>query len=207
MRNSDRAKAGFNKLAASIAPSVLPAPSTRCTSSTKRMIFPSAFLHSSNTAPPATKAPMSSVRSATSFRVNGTSPCNILFASPSMTAVFPTPGSPTKQALFLLRRHNIWIMRLISSSLPITGSNLPSSAAFTRSIPYFSNASYVSSAEVDVTFRPPRISSVADATIFLVKPTDSNTSLVDLSMSYRATSKWSNATKESPFDLAAAIAR
>ena len=58
-----------------------------------------------------------------------------------------------------------------------------------------------------MTFRPPRISSVADATIFLVKPTDSNTSLVDLSQSYRATSKWSNETKRSPFDFAAAIAR
>ena len=118
MRNFPLARSGFSKFAASMAPSLLPAPSTRCTSSTKRTIFPSAFSTSSNTArrrssnsprylAPATKAPMSSVRSATSFRVSGTSPCNILFASPSTTAVFPTPGSPIRTGLFFVLRHNI----------------------------------------------------------------------------------------------------
>mmetsp|Transcript_6100 Transcript_6100/g.13553 ORF Transcript_6100/g.13553 Transcript_6100/m.13553 type:complete len:207 (-) Transcript_6100:495-1115(-) len=190
--SSPRANIGLSRLAASIAPSDFPAPRTRCTSSTKRMILPLAFLHSSNTArnlssnsprylAPATKAPMSSVRRATSFNVSGTSPSKIRFANPSTMAVFPVPGSPTKHGLFLVRRQSICMMRRISSSRPITGSSLPSSAALTRSIPYFSNASYDSSADADVTFRPPLISSVALVAIFFESPALSNVSFVVLS--------------------------
>mmetsp|Transcript_99926 Transcript_99926/g.279907 ORF Transcript_99926/g.279907 Transcript_99926/m.279907 type:complete len:213 (+) Transcript_99926:1743-2381(+) len=170
IRSSPRANIGFNKLAASIAPSDFPAPRTRWISSTKSTIFPLAFLTSSKTArsrssnsplylAPATKAPMSSVRRLTPFNVSGTSPSTIRRARPSTIAVFPTPGSPTSTGLFFVRRERIWTTRLISSSLPTTGSSFPSSACLTRSIPYFSSASYCSSALAVVTFRPPRRSS------------------------------------------------
>ena len=55
----------------------------------------------------------------------GTSPAAIRCASPSTTAVLPTPGSPTTIGLFLLRRPRICITRRISSSRPITGSSAP----------------------------------------------------------------------------------
>jgi hypothetical protein len=45
-------------------------------------------------------------------------------------AVLPTPGSPIRTGLFLVRRDSTWIVRRISSSRPITGSSLPSRAAF-----------------------------------------------------------------------------
>ena len=48
--SSPRANIGFKRLAASIAPSVFPAPTNWWISSIKRMIFPSAFLISFKTA-------------------------------------------------------------------------------------------------------------------------------------------------------------
>mmetsp|Transcript_9563 Transcript_9563/g.22329 ORF Transcript_9563/g.22329 Transcript_9563/m.22329 type:complete len:207 (+) Transcript_9563:901-1521(+) len=190
--SSPRASMGLRRLAASIAPSDLPAPSTRWTSSTNSMIFPSACFTSSRTArrrssnsplyfAPATNAPISSVLSDTPCNVTGTSPSSIRLANPSTIAVFPTPGSPTRHGLFLVRRHKIWITRLISSSRPMTGSSLPSSASLTRSMPYFSRASKVSSAEVLVILRLPRILCTVFSTTFFVNPADSSTSFVDLS--------------------------
>ena len=51
------------------------------------------------------------------------------WASPSTTAVLPTPGSPISTGLFLVRRDSTWTTRRISVSRPMTGSILPSRAA------------------------------------------------------------------------------
>mmetsp|Transcript_10908 Transcript_10908/g.13783 ORF Transcript_10908/g.13783 Transcript_10908/m.13783 type:complete len:210 (-) Transcript_10908:399-1028(-) len=206
---------GFNKLAASIAPSVFPAPRTKCTSSTKRMILPFAALHSSRTAfrrssnsplyfAPATSAPISNVRNAIPFNVSGTSPSKMRRARPSTMAVLPTPGSPTRQGLFFVLLDNIWIVLLISSSRPITGSSFPSSAALIRSTPYLERASYDSSALVLVTFLPPLISSSAFMVSFFDSPAFTNSCLTSLS-SYKLMKRWSNATRASPFALAALL--
>mmetsp|Transcript_42594 Transcript_42594/g.93337 ORF Transcript_42594/g.93337 Transcript_42594/m.93337 type:complete len:338 (+) Transcript_42594:406-1419(+) len=152
-RSSPRASTGLSRLAASIAPSALPAPSTKCTSSMKRMIpgggaaatsANTAFSLSSNSPrwlAPATSEPMSRVRSAMFCSPSGTSLARMRCARPSTTAVLPTPGSPTSTGLFFVRRVRIWMTRRISSSRPITGSSFPSAACATKSIPYFSSAS------------------------------------------------------------------
>ena len=46
-------------------------------------------------------------------------------ARPSAIAVLPTPGSPIRTGLFLVRRDSTWMTRRISSSRPMTGSSLP----------------------------------------------------------------------------------
>ena len=51
--------------------------------------------------------------------------------------VDPTPGSPSSTGLFLLRLLSISMVLLISSSLPMTGSSLPSLASSVRSRQYF----------------------------------------------------------------------
>ena len=122
-------------LPASIAPSVLPAPTIKWSSSMKRIILPSLFLTSSRTAfrrssnspryfAPATSAPISSEKIFLSFKPSGTSPRTIRCASPSTTAVLPTPGSPIKTGLFFVLRERIRTTFLISLSRPITGSSL-----------------------------------------------------------------------------------
>ena len=58
-----------------------------------------------------------------------------------MMAVFPTPAGPTSAGLFFVRRLRIWIVRRISSSLPITGSNFPSRAFSVKSCEYFLSVS------------------------------------------------------------------
>src|SRR5258708_5205650 len=70
--------------------------------------------------------------------VSGTSLLTIFWASPSTTAVLPTPGSPTSTGLFLVRRDSTCITRSISFSRPITGSSLPSRAAAVRFRPNWS---------------------------------------------------------------------
>ncbi len=72
------------------------------------------------------------------LRISGTSPAAIFWASPSARAVLPTPGSPMRQGLFLVRRERIWVTRSISRSRPMTGSSSPSRAALVRSLPYLS---------------------------------------------------------------------
>ena len=57
------------------------------------------------------------------FIISGTSLFAILSARPSAIAVFPTPGSPTRQGLFFVRLTRICITLLISSSRPITGQS------------------------------------------------------------------------------------
>ncbi|KFM22760.1 hypothetical protein F751_2951, partial [Auxenochlorella protothecoides] len=121
MRSSPRASSGFIRLAASMAPSVLPAPSTVCSSSTNRMTRPAASCTSFSTAlsrssnsprylAPATSEPMSSEISLTPW-VSGMSPRTMRWARPSTMAVLPTPGSPISTGLFLVRRHSTRMVR------------------------------------------------------------------------------------------------
>ncbi len=168
-RSSPRASAGFIIVLASIAPSAAPAPTTWCSSSMKMITSPSArrissmtaFSRSSNSPrnfEPATIAPMSSASSRLSLMFSGTSPATIFCASPSTTAVLPTPASPMITGLFFVRRFRICMTRLISCSRPITGSSLPSRAYCVRSLLYFSSAPYLLSAVGESTRALPRIS-------------------------------------------------
>ena len=160
--SSPLANIGFNILPASNAPSVFPAPTMVWSSSIKRIICPSLFFTSSNTAfkrssnspryfAPATSAPISNAKIFLSFNPCGTSPRTIRCASPSTTAVFPTPGSPIRTGLFFVFLERIRITFLISLSLPITGSSFWFLAFSTNSCPYFSNVSYVASGLSEVT--------------------------------------------------------
>ena len=81
------------------------------------------------------QAPMSSAISLRFCRLSGTSPETMRWARPSAMAVLPTPGSPIKTGLFLVRRLRTWTTRRISVSRPITGSILPLRASSTRSRP------------------------------------------------------------------------
>ncbi|TYZ57504.1 hypothetical protein PybrP1_004347, partial [[Pythium] brassicae (nom. inval.)] len=167
-RSSPRASIGLSRFAASIAPvPVAPAPRIRCISSINRITLPAlsftslstAFRRSSNSPrylAPATSAPMSRLMT-WQLSDSGTSPITIRCASPSTIAVLPTPGSPISTGLFFVRRERMRITRRISSSRPITGSILPASASCTRFCPYLLSASYVSSALLLLTVRPPRI--------------------------------------------------
>ena len=129
--------------AASTAPSALPAPTMVCSSSRNRMTLPSrrtssssAFTRSSNSPRyfvPATIADRSSESSRLSISSSGTSAAAIFCASPSATAVLPTPGSPMSTGLFFVRRERICTARVISVSRPITGSSCPMRAIAVRS--------------------------------------------------------------------------
>ena len=128
---------------ASTEPSAAPAPTKVCNSSTKRMTlsfciisFIMPFRRASNWPRylvPAISEPKSRDTTRFSKRVSGTSRSTISCARPSTIAVFPTPGSPIKTGLFLVRRLSIWITRSISFARPIIGSSLPSNAIFVRS--------------------------------------------------------------------------
>ena len=142
--SSPRARAGFIRLAASIAPSVLPAPTNVCISSMNKIISPTAeaisfkinFKRSSNSPryfAPAINAPMSSDIRRLFLSDSGTSPLIMRKAKPSAMAVLPTPGSPIKTGLFFVRLDKTCIARRISSSRPIMGSIFPSRAADVRS--------------------------------------------------------------------------
>ena len=150
--SSPLASIGLSILPASSAPSVLPAPTMVCSSSINRIICPSLFFTSSSTAfrrssnsprylAPATSAPISSAKIFLSFSPWGTSPRTILCASPSTTAVLPTPGSPIRTGLFFVFLERIRTTLRISLSLPMTGSSFWALAFSTRSCPYFSNVS------------------------------------------------------------------
>mmetsp|Transcript_62608 Transcript_62608/g.186592 ORF Transcript_62608/g.186592 Transcript_62608/m.186592 type:complete len:307 (+) Transcript_62608:1750-2670(+) len=171
-RSSPLASMGFSRLAASMAPSVFPAPMRRCASSMKRITRPSFSLTSCSTAlrrssnsprylAPLIKAPTSSATTLLAFRASGTSPTTMRCARPSTIAVFPTPGSPMRMGLFFVRRARTWITRRISSSRPMTGSSLPASASVTRSRPYLASASKLASPVVLSTFFDPRQSLMA----------------------------------------------
>ena len=113
--SSPRARAGFSILPASIAPSVLPAPTKVWISSMKIRVLPSSFAKSFNTPfkrssnSPRYFAPaINAAKSKTSRRLlrrdSGTSPLTMRCAKPSTMAVLPTPGSPISTGLFLVRR-------------------------------------------------------------------------------------------------------
>ena len=148
------ASIGFKRLPASAPPSdEPPAPIIVWISSINRirssdfssMAFKTDFKRSSNSPlyeAPASIAPKSRAIILSFLRLSGTSPDTIRCASPSIIAVLPTPGSPIITGLFFERLFKIWIVRLISSSLPITGSSLFCFAASVKSVVYFSNASF-----------------------------------------------------------------
>ena len=146
--NSPLARAGLRRFDASIAPSAFPAPTRLWISSIKSimeswfwLISKSIDFNLSSNSPlnfaPATNAPKSREMSLLSLSESGTSLLIILWANPSTIAVFPTPGSPISIGLFLVLRHKTWILLLISSSLPITGSSFPVLARFVTSIENF----------------------------------------------------------------------
>ena len=68
---------------------------------------------------PATRLPTSSISRRLLSSGSGTSPSMMRCASPSTIAVLPTPGSPIRAGLFLVRRLRIWITRSISAWRPI----------------------------------------------------------------------------------------
>ena len=97
------------------------------------------FLTRSSNSPryfvPATIRPKSNETTRLRDNFSGTSWPIICCANPSTIAVLPTPGSPVRTGLFLVRRDNIWIIRLISFSLPTTGSSFLSFASHVKSRP------------------------------------------------------------------------
>ena len=102
------------------------------------MIFFSRSSNSPRYLVPATSDPISSVRTRLLSRVSGTSPVTIRWARPSAMAVLPTPGSPMRAGLFLVRLERIWMTLSISLSLPMTGSSFPARAASVRLMPSWS---------------------------------------------------------------------
>ena len=102
----------------------------------RRTSSSSAFTRSSNSPRyfvPATIAERSSDSRRLSISSSGTSAAAIFCASPSATAVLPTPGSPMSTGLFFVRRERICTARAISVSRPITGSSCPMRAIAVRS--------------------------------------------------------------------------
>ncbi len=193
------ARAGLSILEASTAPSAAPAPTTVWSSSIKRIISPSAASTSFKTAlsrssnsprylAPAISAPISRATSRRFFKVSETSPSTIRCARPSTMAVLPTPGSPISTGLFFVRRESTWTMRRISSSRPMTGSNLPSRARSVRSRLNFSSAWYLSSGLGSVMRCSPLIS------------------FKTLNMESRVTPAWDNILAASPV-FSSAIAK
>ena len=149
--NSPRANIGLIRLPASILPSPLPAPTNVCNSSMNNIISPlesltalSIALNLSSNCPrniaPAINAPKSNDNSFLFCKFSGISRDMMRSAKPSTIAVLPTPGFPIRTGLFLVRRDSTCIVRRISSSRPITGSNLPSAANLVKSVVYFSMA-------------------------------------------------------------------
>mmetsp|Transcript_13370 Transcript_13370/g.20177 ORF Transcript_13370/g.20177 Transcript_13370/m.20177 type:complete len:286 (-) Transcript_13370:48-905(-) len=149
--SSPLAKAGFNIFDASIELSTAPAPTSVCNSSINTMTFPSSSMSFNIACNRSSKSPLyfapdmilakSNKMTLLSFIDVGTSPFTILAANPSMTAVFPTPGSPINTGLFFVLLANTCNTLLITGPLPITGSIFPCFANSVRSFPYFFNAS------------------------------------------------------------------
>mmetsp|Transcript_69832 Transcript_69832/g.214154 ORF Transcript_69832/g.214154 Transcript_69832/m.214154 type:complete len:315 (+) Transcript_69832:420-1364(+) len=155
--SSPRARAGFSRLAASIAESgpAMPAPTSWWISSMNRvtsrlpLVISSItdFSLSSNSPRyfvPATRRPMSRENRSFPFRRGGTSPLAMSWAKPSATAVLPTPGGPTRHALFFLLRRRICMTRWISSWRPTTGSSFPSRAISVRFVAMSSRVVFLS---------------------------------------------------------------
>ena len=170
-RSSPRASAGLSMLPASMAPSAAPAPTTVCSSSMKRTTRPSEARDllehglepllelAAVLGPGDHRAQVEGHQAAVARASRARRRSPIRWASPSAIAVLPTPGSPIRTGLFLVRRESTWMTRRISSSRPITGSSLPRRAASVRSRPYFSRAWYFASGLASVTRWEPRTAS------------------------------------------------
>ena len=160
--SSPLASKGFKIFEASTAPSAPPAPIIVWSSSRKSNTFPALttsfitfFILSSNSPryfEPAIIAGRSSVTSLLSSNVSGTSFDMIRDASPSTTAVLPTPGSPISTGLFLVLLDKICITLFVSLSLPITGSSFPILANSVRSLEYLSSVGVASEFDLLLVF-------------------------------------------------------
>ena len=82
---------------------------------------------------PATTKDKSNDRMRLSSKKRGVSPRMMRCARPSTMAVLPTPDSPIRTGLFLVRRQRICTIRSISSSRPMSGSNLSLRASSVKS--------------------------------------------------------------------------
>ena len=146
--NSPRDKAGLimsAKPLEPLSPPVEPAPKIWWISSKKRMILPASltsltkFWIFSSKAPrycvPASNPEISIEITSLFLILAGTSPLTIACAKPSTTAVLPTPASPTRTGLFLVRRAKISAVSWISLFRPITGSRLPCLASSVKLLP------------------------------------------------------------------------
>ncbi len=156
---------------------------------------------------PAIIAPRSSETTRLFFRPSGTSPMWMRRASPSTMAVLPTPGSPIRTGLFLVRRERTWITRRISSSRPMTGSILPRRARSVRSRVYRFSAWYLSSGFGSVIRAEPRTSFEAFSSASFLTPAFARRLAVSASDSARASRKCSLETYSSPNSLAISKAR
>ena len=87
---------------------------------------------------PATMPPISRETSRFPLIESGTLSFMSICASPSTIAVLPTPGSPMRQGLFLVRLESICITLSISAFRPIMGSIFPLNAFSVRSVEYLS---------------------------------------------------------------------
>ena len=143
--SSPRASAGLRRLAASPVPAAPPAPMRVWASSINRRMgrgesltaWITRFRRSSNapfTLAPAWSRARSSARRSVSRSASGTSPSTMRRASPSTTAVLPTPASPTNIALFFRRRRRTSVIWRISRSRPKTGSISPARARAVTSV-------------------------------------------------------------------------
>mmetsp|Transcript_49773 Transcript_49773/g.123704 ORF Transcript_49773/g.123704 Transcript_49773/m.123704 type:complete len:376 (-) Transcript_49773:103-1230(-) len=141
--SSPRASAGLSRLAASIAPSAAPAPTSVCSSSMKRIVSFEAVTSSTTSLSrcsnwprylvSATNSPSSSASTRFPLSFSGTVSSTIACASPSAIAVLPTPGSPMSTGLFLRRRTRICMQRRTSAVRPTIGSSCPFLAFRVRS--------------------------------------------------------------------------
>ena len=108
----------------------------RITSPARATSRSSSFTRSSNSPRylvPATRAARSRESSRLPVSSGGTRPAAMAWASPSATAVLPTPGSPRSTGSFLVRRIRICTTRASSPSRPTTGSSRPAAARAVRS--------------------------------------------------------------------------
>ena len=139
---SPLARIGFRILAASIEPSAAPAPKTMWNSSINKIKSSRLEASSNNFLSLPSKSPLylvpaiidarSRLKIVLPFIMAGRLHFTISLASPSAMAVLPTPGSPIRIGLFFVLLIRIWIILLISSSLPITGSIFPASTKSLR---------------------------------------------------------------------------
>lgn len=156
------ARAGFSRFQASDHHSELPTQTIICTSSMKSITsqldfstsFRTALSLSSNSHlnfAQAMRDHISRDMIFFHFRLSGTSFSTIFLAIHSTIAVFQTQGSQIITGLFFCLLDKIWMVRLVSSSLQITGSIFHSFAISTRSMQYFLSDSYMFSASFEVT--------------------------------------------------------